>query len=154
MAFIVFDVLTYIRLLKKASKDNWGAVSGYVSGHETSSRNDFVSLRSPICRKTQAEVLCDAIYCSIVGFLIQIDQKVFDWFSRTEQLRQSNPTKRQFGLLRKRQASEGMIIRIPIIRTYRADVPQHYTELTTNKGYAINRFLKICNCWQIAVVRG
>lgn len=49
--------LTYILLLKKASKDKWGAVSGYVSGNEISSRNDLDSFRSPICRKSGTVML-------------------------------------------------------------------------------------------------
>lgn len=40
---------TYILLLKKASRDICGAVSGYVSGHVTSRMNALVSSRSPIC---------------------------------------------------------------------------------------------------------
>lgn len=40
---------TYILLLKKASRDICGAVSGYISGHVTSRMKALVSSSSPIC---------------------------------------------------------------------------------------------------------
>lgn len=40
---------TYILLLKNASRDIFGAVSGYISGHVTSRIKALVSSSSPIC---------------------------------------------------------------------------------------------------------